>query len=134
VGIGEMDNVSVRWELALLPKQDVRSLKPGQIFGYPVDSAAGCFMDVRAFDALMRGYDTDKKFFEKRLAPEHENNVPDWTWANVVIDDQTGANMVLFSTGAGDGIYPSFFGLNSVGDVVTLVTDFRILSDTHTGP
>jgi hypothetical protein len=126
--VGKWDDTALQWELALRPKQDPGSLKPGEIFGYPVDSGTGCFMDAAALAALMRGYDTDKTFFEKRLAPAPDNQVPDWNWANIVIEDQTGANMVLFSSGAGDGIYPTFLGINGEGNAVSMLTDFRISS------
>ena len=38
-------------------------------------------------------------------------------------------NVVCFSSGWGDGVYPSFVGLTADGEVAALLTDFVVLSD-----
>src|SRR2546422_3104174 len=51
----------VRWEMLMVPGQNVKDLKEGEMFGYGVDSGTGCFMDEKArmaLDAAMRESDT----------------------------------------------------------------------------
>jgi hypothetical protein len=48
-------------------------------------------------------------------------------WANVVLDSTTGANIVAFDSGYGDGIYASFFGYDAQDRPVCLITDFEVL-------
>ena len=42
------DEKPVRWEMALLPNQNIAALKGGEVFCYGVDSATGGFMDSEA--------------------------------------------------------------------------------------
>jgi hypothetical protein len=48
-------------------------------------------------------------------------------WANVCVDGGTGANLIAFHSGAGDGSYSVFAGYDAAGKVVAFVTDFQIL-------
>jgi hypothetical protein len=49
---------------------------------------------------------------------------PSWS---AVLDPETGANIVCFMSGEGDGSYASYFGLATDGALVCLVTDFGLL-------
>jgi hypothetical protein len=49
---------------------------------------------------------------------------PGWS---AVLDHQTGANIVCFRSGEGDGCYASYFGLGADGALACLVTDFGLL-------
>lgn len=113
------------WELALHPGEDASELDEGEIFGYPVDSGTGCLMDeetARLVAAL-----TDEEEFFDAIADELEKTYEDtWSWAAVGFDPDSGANVVAFSTGIGDGRYASYFGLDETGEVVCLVTDFSL--------
>ena len=42
-----------RWQMALLPGQDSRTLKTDEIFYYPVDPGLGTLVDAKARDALI---------------------------------------------------------------------------------
>jgi len=44
-----------------------------------------------------------------------------------VLDPETGANIVAFPSGEGDGCYASYFGLAADGSAACLVTDFGLL-------
>jgi hypothetical protein len=46
---------------------------------------------------------------------------------SAVLDPETGANIVAFSSGDGDGCYASYFGLAADGSAACLVTDFGLL-------
>jgi hypothetical protein len=44
-------------------------------------------------------------------------------WGNRCVDSESGANVVMFRTWGGDGVFPSFVGHNADGEVVCLITD-----------
>jgi hypothetical protein len=118
----------VRWEMAAPIGQDLSILKDGEIFGYPVDSGTGCFMDLvtlRALEAMPKSESND--FREKLMAEGQKNYVHTWEWVNMVVVPSTGANQVAFSSGFGDGYYASFWGYDANNEVVCLVTDFDLL-------
>jgi siroheme synthase len=50
-----------------------------------------------------------------------------WSWANHVLDDETGLNIVLFSSGWGNGQYKTYWGLDARGAALCLMTDFQVL-------
>jgi hypothetical protein len=56
----------------------------------------------------------------------HPDKVCQPSWS-AVLDPETGANIVCFHSGHGDGCYPSYFGLAADGSAACLVTDFGLL-------
>jgi len=122
------DEKPARWEMALLPNQDLASLKKDEVFCYGVDSATGCFMDAGAAQVLVANMDSDV-YFEMIAEEMDKTYVDTWSWANITLDTSTGANIICFSTGLGDGVYASYFGLDDEGRALCLVTDFGIFDD-----
>jgi Protein of unknown function (DUF4241) len=118
------DCAVVRWEMALLPEQDLNTLEEDQFFGYGVDSGTGCFMDAEIGRVLAeRMWENDD--WDSDLMEEMEKSyVHTWSWLNACIDPATGANLIAFSSGWGDGGYPSYWGYDKDENVVALVTDF----------
>ncbi|WP_017719984.1 DUF4241 domain-containing protein [Kamptonema formosum] len=114
----------VRWELATSPHQDIRTLKKGQYFGYPVDSGMGCFMDAGAADVLIDGIELGN--FQEDFADRVIDAMSESEWGNFLIDDLNGANVIAFSSGLGDGIYVTYFGYGAAGEIVCAVTDFNL--------
>lgn len=55
------------------------------------------------------------------------NSVDTWAWANITTDPASGANVIGFSTGYGDGGYPVYSGIGRDGSVVSVVIDFFVL-------
>jgi hypothetical protein len=117
----------VRLELATRPGQDVATLEPGEIFGHGVDTGTSCFIDHQtAREIVERNKDWDYKvrdggYREFRAVKEHGE------WKNAVVDPATGANMLVFGSGYGDGRYASYWGFDADGQVVCLITDFGLL-------
>ena len=120
------DTPPVRWELALLPGHDASELGDDEFFGYGVDSGTGCFMDAFAAERLeARAAEIgDNQDLEDEMVKTY---VHTWAWVDFVLDPDTGANVIAFSSGWGDGMYPSYWGLDETGAVVCLVTDFGVL-------
>ena len=71
------------------------------------------------------------RIFEYHLE-NHTNATrpPGHDWANVQVSDRTQANIVAFSSGCGDGAYASYWGYDSTGNLVSLVTDFSLFPST----
>lgn len=116
---------AVRWELALHPDEDVSDLEEGEVFGYGVDSGTGCFMDEEAARLVVEELDAEE-FSDALIAEMDKTYENTWSWANLELENGKGANLVAFSTGVGDGMYASYFGLDESGEVVCLVTDFSL--------
>ena len=112
-----------RWEMALVEGQDISALQPGYFFGYPVDSGTGCFADPDAVELINKASDPEMKLFNQISA--EMDKVYRHTRAWVHIETPKGS-AALFSSGFGDGMYPSYFGLDDAIEPVSLVTDFCV--------
>jgi hypothetical protein len=128
------DKPASRWEMALLPDEELSSLKEGEVFGYSVDSGNGCFMDQEAATIHSQKLDNDEEY-EQHLTDEMEKNyVNTWNWADINLNAATGANIITFTSGWGDGSYPLYFGYDENGNVVALVTHFALFEDQEVYP
>ena len=116
----------VRWELALVAGQDPAVLRPGEVFGYGVDSGTGAFTSPEAIAALEAEADY-AAYSDALLAAMPGKTMTDPLTAAVDVDQASGANVVAFASGFGDGSYPSYAGLDTDGRVVVVLTDFGIL-------
>ncbi|AZO13067.1 MULTISPECIES: DUF4241 domain-containing protein [unclassified Mesorhizobium] len=122
--------VPVRWELATLPGQDVSTLNGDQVFGYPVDAGLGSFMDKTAMALMSAAQDKlkpDQNYYDDVLAAEFAPNQDRFVMHHPVTGNP--ANIAMFWSGWGDGIYPSFWGLDAAGEPLVLMTDFEVLEN-----
>ncbi len=122
----------VRWELAVVPGQDVNSLKGDEFFGYPVDAGLGCYMDADTY-ALMQEREkqvqaekasSDINYYDDVLASELEANEEKYAMHRPVSGKR--GNVAIFWSGWGDGFYPVFWGLDASGRPLVLFTDFGV--------
>lgn len=121
-----------RWVMATTETQDLSSLKKDEIFGYGVDSGTGCFASVEAATALQRRMEADEAYADRIIEEAEKVYVSTRDWASVVPDTASRSNVVIFSSGFGDGFYASYWGYDSAGRPVCLVTDFGLVgSDPH---
>ncbi|NGZ74429.1 DUF4241 domain-containing protein [Saccharibacillus alkalitolerans] len=131
------DNRPVRWELAVRPGQDKSTLKEGEIFGYPVDAGLGSFADedaIRAMQALDQRLqeelgDEYVSLYDDLVADVLEEH--DGVWGNLAADEENGLNVIMFSSGHGDGFYASYWGIDENDEVVSLLTDFQVVQEGH---
>lgn len=119
-----VDLDTLRWEMAMWPTQNAATLGADQFFGYPVGAGLGCYMDADAaawIDAHGGEFD------------EHFNDVlnADLDAAGYAVyqPGEGAANCVMFRSGYGDGVYPSYWALDRDGVAIALVTDFITLED-----
>ncbi|MFT4023352.1 MAG: DUF4241 domain-containing protein [Flavihumibacter sp.] len=115
----------VRWAFALTASQNPATLEEGYYFGYPVDAGTGSFMDQSAAATFAAFFDRDEKNFERLI---------DWmqaTYKNTrswYLFKEGPATVAMFSSGWGDGLYPSLIGYDAGGGICRLVTDFLLLA------
>jgi hypothetical protein len=115
----------VRWTMALRPDEDPTALPLGHFYGHGVDSGTSCFVDAMAVAAL--NADETDALFRDRLIGAFERDGWATRSANVGLRDDGEANLIAFSSGYGDGAYPSWWGLDAAGAVCALATDFHVL-------
>jgi hypothetical protein len=116
----------VRWELALVAGQDPSTLGQDEFFGYGVDGGTGSFTSPEATARLkdVGAYETYSQTLMAAMDPG--GGVFPLTVA-VDVDPGSGANVVAFSSGFGDGAYPSFVGRDGEGRLAVILTDFAVL-------
>jgi hypothetical protein len=143
------------WEMALRPGQDPATLPFDNFFGYGVDGGRGGFLDADVAAALAAERELFSRNLlqgnrDKRPVTGIEQIVEmygpffrrlwDTRWRDMglggrdfppcldlVAVAETGANVVEFSSGWGDGCYASYWGLDAAGEPVSLATDFGLL-------
>lgn len=102
---------AVRWEQAWF----AAPTDPLDPDAYGVDAGIGCF-----FDPGPHGPVDDSTWLA--TAEAHQRDT--WTW---LVAERGPANIVMFSSGWGDGLYQSYWGLAADDSVAELVTDFEVL-------
>lgn len=114
---------TVNWRAAIASEADESSVRIGQPWGYGVDSACGCFMSARAQKLSEKRFADDPQF-EMQVLRDMEANGGDWV--DFRPSDECEDNVIAFSSGRGDGIYASCFGLDRNDQLTDLVTDFKV--------
>ncbi|OKK06732.1 hypothetical protein AMK26_12155 [Streptomyces sp. CB03234] len=115
------DTPTETWELALQPGQDLAELGDDEFFGYGVDAGTGCFYDA-ACDGSFPACEGD----EGPLWDAFDTTA--WSpGPHVITDPDTGHTIAAFTSGWGDGAYPTWVGRDASGDVTCFVTDFFVV-------
>jgi Protein of unknown function (DUF4241) len=128
----ELSNLPpLSWTMAVTEGQDPAALEHDGYFGYGVDAGTGCFMDPVAGRLLAERMKQDDEYFNvimdgMQITYRHTRSWLDWRPS-----PERDANIICFSSGWGDGHYPSFFGFSSEGRLCVLLTDFLILTETE---
>jgi len=126
---------AVSWDLAAINNPDTES--NADIDQYDVDSGTGSFMDVDTVQILNPLWESTERnepdkfeeFCDEVLVEMEKHSFGSRgtaNWANITLSEGTGANVVTFSSGWGDGGYASFWGYDAHGDLTCLVTDFDL--------
>lgn len=139
------DVPATKWILALTEdttKKQIESLQEGDFLGYGVDAGLGCFRDSETnsiFNTAMDNYyksNPDKNYYDDVLAEEFKTasgshplsrDLGDWNNHSPMKGDNR--NVIMFSSGWGDGSYPTYWGTDSTGKITELVTEFFVIKD-----
>jgi hypothetical protein len=126
----ELSNLpALSWTMALTEGQDPAALEHDGYFGYGVDAGTGCFMDPVAGQLLSQRMDHDDEYSNAIIEGMQATYRSTHSWYDWRPSSERDENIICFSSGWGDGSYPSFFGFSAEGHLCALVTDFFILSD-----
>lgn len=125
------------WKLAVTEGQKVKDLAEGEIFGYPVESGMGCFMDAETQDSLgdleqrlyrSKGVDfmgIYEEFFHEYFFDE--NGAID-QFAFLKPSEKHPGTIFAFETGYGEGFYASYIAYDKNNEPVKIVTEFIEIS------
>ena len=102
----------VQWALATRSRKRTDAATSA---AHLVDSGCSCFMDAEA--ALQIAADWEKTIYRGRLLGVMLEALPPRPWAAIVLNSETGANLVACTSGYGDGSYSSFWGVDALGAV-----------------
>ncbi|MFJ4685674.1 DUF4241 domain-containing protein [Streptomyces sp. NPDC091377] len=117
------DEPATTWELATVGDQDPADLGDDEFFGYGVDAGTGCFYDLAAEAGFPEG-----EAEEGPLWDAFENS--DWAEGpHLVTSPGTGHTVAAFTSGWGDGAYPTWIGRTTAGEVTCFLTDFLVAPD-----
>ena len=102
------DRPAVRWELALRAGQEPLDLGAGEYFGFGVDAGLACFVDEDNRERLIGAWEGLDDLRRPRFT--------------TVADGE----MVAWSSGWGDGAYPTWIGRDAAGAVTCFVADMLL--------
>lgn len=130
---------AVRWEVGNVqePSDERRSLLDSPEEGYSVDSSIGSFMDADTALALIDYKQIvmpEENELERQVRAQvrkRRKRGPGWASIELGSDlklpyhDQR--NLIVFDTGYGPGVYPTYIGRDADDQIVSVVTDFHVL-------
>lgn len=114
------DEPTATWEPALCPGQDPAGLDEDEFYGYGVDAGTGCFYDASADAPFAEAREED----DDALWEAFDDS--DGLGPLLVTSPGTGHTLAAFSTGWGDGSYPTWIGRSAAGEVTCFLTDFFV--------
>ena len=131
-----------KWILALtddMTQEELDDLGEDEFYGFPVESGLAAFLDAETNEQFATKIETqqelspDGNFYDDVLAAEFmaysgKNNFSRdlGDWNDHQVNEDSDNNVIMFSSGWGDGYYPAYWGLNDEGDAIELVIDFLL--------
>ncbi|MBV8328611.1 DUF4241 domain-containing protein [Chryseobacterium sp.] len=125
------------WKMATTAGQNVKDLEEEEVFGYPVESGMGCFMDVDTQSSLN---ELEQTLYQKKgddfmgiyeeFFHEHffdENGAID-QYAFLKPSEEHPGTIFAFETGYGEGFYASYIGYGKDKSPVKIITEFIEIS------
>lgn len=121
------------WKMATTEGQNTNELKEGEIFGYPVESGMGCFMDAETQNQLNM---FEQKLYEQKgdgfLGIYEEFFHPYFfdengainQFALLNVNENFKGNIFAFETGYGEGFYANYVGFDQENKPAKIITEF----------
>lgn len=109
------------WELAVTDGQNARLLGNDQFYGFGVDSGTAGFFDAAARSTL----DDQYSAHEGQLTAMNAGDTVSWA------DPESGATVLVFNAGYGDGVYPTWLGRTASGEPACFVIDLEVLRNAR---
>ncbi len=118
------EEMPVSWTTALVAGQKLEDLKKDEIYGYGVDSGTGALMDASGAKELKRFLTEKDDNYDILINLMNKSYQHTRSWLNW---ESKKVNVIMFSSGYGDGFYASYIGYDKHGHICRLVTDFGVL-------
>jgi Protein of unknown function (DUF4241) len=118
------DEPVASWEMAIRPGQDPATLMENQFFGVGVDVATIALFDAVALSTMVRRVEAEPTAFD----------IAEGKHAVELVDPASGANVIAFDTGWGDGSYPVWIGRTRDGSVACYLADMLMLAPDSLAP
>ncbi|SIQ21981.1 Protein of unknown function [Chryseobacterium sp. RU37D] len=125
------------WKLATTEGQNVKDLADGEVFGYPVESGMGCFMDMDTQNNLN---ELEQKLYHRKGADFmgiyeeffhdeffDEDGAID-QYAFLKPSESYPGTIFAFETGYGEGFYASYIAYDKANAPVKIITEFIEIS------
>lgn len=137
------DEIPSRWEMSLIPEHLLADSFERKMNGmYPVENGLSSFSDYETFKVYSQEiksfYSANKNgnFYNEVLAPlfRKNKNIPKSSrgedWADYKPKNGN-ANIIMFGSGLGDGLYARYVGYDKNNNVVKLISDFIRIGENH---
>lgn len=119
------DKLPVKWEMALLKGESAKSFRHDEFMGYEVENGLGCFMDEKAMELLDICSEEQLENYEKTIRQAVGDNIN--SCADIIIDEKSGINIVVFASGWNEGTFPTYYGFDDENNLSRIVTDFMVI-------
>ncbi len=118
-----------KWEFAITEETgfDIYDLEQSEMIGYGVDAGTGSFGSPEAMAGLVEELNREEDYYEEVIDLMQKTYVHTWSWANKNFG-KSDYNIAMFSSGWGDGVYPTFIARDRSGNILKLVTDFLAIN------
>lgn len=124
--LGEMTPIS-RWTLALQPEQAIEDLEDDDsYYGFPVDAGTACIASPNAFAVASAVLTADGGMLQDPLSTALFSSTNQAALAAPAEGTQP---VAILMTGWGDGVYPTWLGIDEVGNVSLAIVDFLLNAD-----
>ncbi len=132
---------ALQWVLAVTDEKVHQSKNEADRFeGFVVDAGIASFCDLQTqvfytefTDEYCREH-PDGNIYDDFFAPAFKKNAKDQNnpndrgeWLNFQLPNEPSFNVVMFHSGWGDGVYPSYWGMNEKNEICSLVVDLGVL-------
>jgi len=104
--------------------------KAGEFTGFGVDAGTGCLASPLAMADVAEVLNDDEGMLEDPLSEAVESDLD----AGVLAPRPGALPVAVFSSGWGDGLYPTWLGLAADGSVAVAMVDLLIFTDPFTSP
>lgn len=119
------DAEPVRWEPATVEGD-------GEAYAssFGVDSGLCALLSDEAIPFLAGKLEEDADYLERAIEDQRGPLYVDGPeWFNITLDASTGLNIVICSSGWGDGVYCGYWGIDADGNLACLVIDLGIFDE-----
>ncbi len=119
------DKEPVKWEMALLQGESAKAFSHDEFMGYEVENGLACFMDEKVMEMLDVMSEEELKKYEDMVKDTVRSS--DCSCADIIMDKDTGLNIIIFASGWNEGTFPTYCGFDSGNKLARIVTDFMVI-------